>query len=229
MKLALLTCSASLLALTACGGSTSADVGNSPDDELKNDACAKPALAAAEDAYGNDPMRTKVKALVKGVKYFVTVGIDNPEDGAHDYYVTFASGCSSKPKVTDVPWFPHPMRDATHAAYDPIIHGANDEMPSSYAVPATDLPTAAKTQYDTWKRGGTSLCGSVGSYKVEVGGKPTYAATCDTRNLDSIWFHIAIWDSQGNDIDQAAVYGLNSGIVDRGISWQNETFEETPH
>ena len=42
---------------------------------------------------------TKIRALTKGKHYRVTVGIGNPEEGAHDYYVDFAGACSSKPKA----------------------------------------------------------------------------------------------------------------------------------
>jgi hypothetical protein len=50
--------------------------------------CSSAALWAAENAYGNDPMKTRVKELEPNA-FDVTVGIGNPEDGAHTYLVTF--------------------------------------------------------------------------------------------------------------------------------------------
>jgi hypothetical protein len=50
--------------------------------------CKSAALWAAENAYGNDPMRTETKQLTDDT-FQVTVGIGNPEDGAHTYQVTF--------------------------------------------------------------------------------------------------------------------------------------------
>jgi hypothetical protein len=121
------------------------------------------------------------------------------------------------------------LRDAAHGVYDAILHGADDEMPSDYATPESGLPAAAQKQFRTWKADGTHFCSSVQSYEVEVSGQATFAVTCDTRTRDSIHFHMAIWDAVGADIDQVAVYGLDSGVVDQGVSWQNETFEENPH
>lgn len=41
--------------------------------------------------------------IAKGKKYRITVGIGNPEDGAHDYLVVFTGDCTkSKPTVTEV-------------------------------------------------------------------------------------------------------------------------------
>jgi hypothetical protein len=48
--------------------------------------CKANALDAAEEEYGNDPDRTEV--TTRPNNYFVvTVGIGNPEDGAHNYLV----------------------------------------------------------------------------------------------------------------------------------------------
>ena len=71
------------------------------------------AISAAENEYGNSPDGTSVKVLTKGTKYRVTVGLHNEEDGPHDYYVVFPSGCSSSPKVSEVPSLPHPLRVRT--------------------------------------------------------------------------------------------------------------------
>jgi hypothetical protein len=217
------------LALVACGGSSSSGSNNGDiagdDADFTNDACAKPALDAAETEYGNSPDGTKIRALIKGKHYRVTVGIRNPEDGPHDYYVDFASGCSSKPKVTEVPWFPHPLRDASHAVYDKILHANADKMDATHDIPETALPAAAKKQFDTWVSYGTKTCSAVKAYKVAVSGQDTFAVSCDQVG-DSIKFRIAIWDSKGGDIDQASTYGLTSGVVDQGVSWQNEEFEQ---
>jgi hypothetical protein len=61
--------------------------------------CASAALWAAEDVYGNDPMRTRVKQLNENT-FRVTVGIGNVEDGAHTYQVTFEEDvCDPKKAV----------------------------------------------------------------------------------------------------------------------------------
>jgi hypothetical protein len=214
------------LALVACGGSSSSNgdpAGDSAD--ITNDPCAKPALAAAEKEYGNAPDRTAIKALIKSKHYRVTVGIGNPEDGAHDYYVDFPSGCSSTPKVAEVPSNPHPLRDAAHAEYDKILWANGDKMDASHDVAESALPDAAKKQFETWTKNGKSTCSAVKSYKVAVSGKDTFAVSCDVVG-DSIQFSIAIWDSAGADIDQASTYGLSSSVGDKGVSWQNETFEQ---
>lgn len=221
---------AAALALVACGGSSSSPSptdGDATGDEMDitKDACSKPALTAAETEYGNSPDGTKVKVLTKGKRYLVTVGIRNAEDGPHDYYVDFASGCSSTPKVTEVPFFPHPLRDAAHAAYDKILFAHADKMDSAHDIAETDLPAAAKKQFNTWTKNGPSTCSAVKSYKVTVAGQDTFAVSCDVVG-DSIKLSIAIWDSKGADVDQAACYGLTSGVGDKGVSWQNETFEE---
>ncbi len=226
MKTALSLAAATALALVACGGTSSSS--SAPDlsaDEmdLTKDACSKPALAAAETEYGNAPDGTKVKALTKGKRYLVTVGIRNPEDGPHDYYVDFASGCSSTPKVTEVPFFPHPLRDAAHTAYDKILFANGDKMDSAHDVAESELPAAAKKQFQTWSK--QTNCSAVKSYKVTVSGQDTFAVSCDVVG-DSIKLSLVIWDASGGDIDQASCYGLTSGVGDKGVSWQDETFEE---
>lgn len=230
MKLAVILPIAALV-LAACSGSSNdgSDVGNSPDNDItKTDACAKAALSAAESEYGNDPMRTKIKVLTAGKKYAVTVGIGNPEDGAHDYYVEFAGACTSKPKVTEVPSYPHPLRDAMHGAYDKILGGNGNVFPKSDATSESSLPEAAKKQFSTWKSG-RSTCTSVDAYKISVSGKDTYAVACTRDNSGSVKsydFSFAVWDDQGGDIDQASVWEKDMSVGEKGISWQNETFEE---
>ena len=66
------------------------------------DLCRSAALGAAEDEYGNYPNRTYVKTVELEKEYRVAVGIGNPEDGEHDYYVVFPNGCTSKPTVTEI-------------------------------------------------------------------------------------------------------------------------------
>lgn len=66
------------------------------------DPCRDAALTAAEDQYGNYPNRTYVKTVEAEKEYRVAVGIGNPEDGEHDYYVVFPDGCSSQPTVTEI-------------------------------------------------------------------------------------------------------------------------------
>jgi Cu/Zn superoxide dismutase len=51
--------------------------------------CKEAARWAAEKEYGNDPVRTQVRTIEEGKEYLVTVGIGNPEDGAHSYRVYF--------------------------------------------------------------------------------------------------------------------------------------------
>jgi hypothetical protein len=213
--------------LFACGGSSGGADTAQPGDEqdITKDACSKAALSAAETEYGNSPDGTKVQVLTKGKKYRVTVGIGNPEDGAHDYYVEFSGDCSSKPKVSEVPSLAHPLRDASHAAYDKLLWGNGDTMPASAATPATSLPAGAHKQYKTWLSYGTGTCSDVGSFKVTVSGQDTFGVTC-TQVGDSIKYRVAVYDSKGGDIDFASIYGLSSGVGDKGVSWQNETFEQ---
>jgi hypothetical protein len=66
------------------------------------------ALDAAEDAYGNDPMTTKVKTIgfdqaSQTVDYHVVVGIGNAEDGAHYYDVKITG--NNAPVVTEIDRF----------------------------------------------------------------------------------------------------------------------------
>ncbi len=225
MKTSIVALAALVLPLVACGGAaSSADPTAGESDELKRDACTKPALAAAEAEYGNAPDGTKVKVLTKSKKYRVTVGIGNPEDGAHDYYVEFPAGCSSTPKVTEVPFLPHPLRDAAHAAYDTILWGHGDTLASASETGASGLPKAAKQQFDSWTRAGNSNCSAVKAYEVKVHGASTFAVACDVVG-DSIKLSFGIWDDKGSSVDQASVYGLSSGVGDKGVSWQNETFQ----
>jgi hypothetical protein len=230
VKTVLAFVTAAALGLVACGGASSsvgAGDGNVTGDDMDitRDACSKPALNAAEAEYGNAPEGTKVKALTKSKRYLVTVGIGNAEDGAHDYYVDFASGCTSKPKVTEVPFLAPALQAAAHTAYDKILWGHADAMDTTHDVAESDLPANAKKQFDTWVKNGKSTCSAVKSYKVTVSGQDTFAVSCDVVG-DSIQFSIAIWDAEGADIDQASCYGLASGVGDKGVSWQNETFEE---
>lgn len=230
VKIAPLAIATVVLGLVACANATE-DSGTTAAD-VSADACTKPALAAAEAEYGNDPRGEKVKALTPGKKYFVTVGIDDAEDGPHDYYVEFPNGCSSKPSVSDVPSYPHPLRDDAHTAYGTLLGDNDNAFPSSAAVASSTLPSAAKKQFNTWKSNGTSVCASVDAYKVTVAGQPTFAVACTQDNSGSVRSYnlsFAIWDKTGGDIDQATVFGKTSGVGDKGISWQNETFEETPH
>jgi hypothetical protein len=92
-----------------CAADTSAESADqTPADEeaLTSDRCHKPALDAAESEYGNDPMRTRTKVLIKGKKYIITVGIGNPEDGAHDYLIVFSGDCTkTTPFVKEVTSF----------------------------------------------------------------------------------------------------------------------------
>ncbi len=231
MKIALVLAAAAF-ALAGCSSASpdAGDVGSSPDNDItKTDACAKSALSAAEDEYGNDPMRTKIKVLTPAKKYAVTVGIGNPEDGAHDYYVEFSGSCSSKPTVTEVPSYPHPLRDAMHTTYDALLGKNKNTFPSANAVKAGDLPKDAKKQYLTWSTDGKSVCTSVDAYKIEVSGKDTFAVACTADNSGSVKsydFSFAVWDADGGDIDQASVWENDKSVGTNGISWQNETFEE---
>lgn len=50
--------------------------------------CARAALWAAINVYGNDPMQTRIRQATNDT-YFVIVGIGNHEDGAHQYRITF--------------------------------------------------------------------------------------------------------------------------------------------
>ena len=63
--------------------------------------CSSAALWAAENAYGNDPIRTRTETVINGKEYKVTVGIGNDEDGAHTYRVTFKDG-SCDPRSAQV-------------------------------------------------------------------------------------------------------------------------------
>jgi hypothetical protein len=62
--------------------------------------CGGAALVAAENTYGNDPTRTRVKEVTPDT-FEVTVGIGNTEDGAHTYAVKFEGG-SCDPKTASV-------------------------------------------------------------------------------------------------------------------------------
>ena len=216
-----LVVAAAFFALVGCTA-PSGDVAVAADSELSTDACRAKALTAAETAYGNSPDGTHTTVLSKGKKYRVTVGINNPEDGPHDYYVTFATGCGSAPKVTEVPSLPHPLRDATHTAYTKIFSANGNDLPSSLSVAASALPASARKQLATWNNHGHSVCSAASGYKVSVSGKETYAVAC-TVPQDSIKIHVAIYDAAGGDIDQAAIYHTNS-VGQNGVSWQNETF-----
>lgn len=63
--------------------------------------CSAAALWAAENDYGNDPMKTSTKTLVPGHEYQVSVGRGNAEDGEHVYIVTFTDG-TCNPKTASV-------------------------------------------------------------------------------------------------------------------------------
>jgi hypothetical protein len=208
-------------ALVGCGGADSVDPSSTADD-LSSDKCAKPALAAAEAEYGNDPTGTHVKVLTKSKLYKVTVGEKNEEDGPVDYYVTFPSGCSSTPSVKEVPFNAPPLQGATHTAYTKIFNANHNTIASSYETTASSLPSAAHTQYNTYKKQGN--CSAVTAYEVTVSGEKTYAVDCEVIG-DSIIRDIVIWDSSGGDIDQCSIYGTKDVGVN-GVSWQNETFEQ---
>lgn len=61
--------------------------------------CKSAALWAAENTYGNDPVKTRTHQLTSDT-WEVTVGIGNAEDGAHTYQVTFEDGkCDPKSAV----------------------------------------------------------------------------------------------------------------------------------
>lgn len=66
--------------------------------------CTSAAVWAAENAYGNDPIRTRTTTVEVGREYKVTVGIGNDEDGPHTYRVIFKDGvCDPKTaEVTDL-------------------------------------------------------------------------------------------------------------------------------
>jgi hypothetical protein len=217
---------AALLTTVACSAptdpSTSDPATPSAEQALSQDPCVAAARAAAEEEYGNSPDGTSVKALVKGKRYRVTVGINNPEDGPADYYVDFPSGCSSKPKVSDVPSLPHPLRDATQRVYSGILRDHDKALPSGFEVSQSSLPAAARTQLRTWKSNGPSVCSAVGAYSIKVSGEDTFAVSCDVP-ADSIRTHIAIYDANGGSIDELAIYH-SSEVGQDGLSWQNETF-----
>ena len=203
-----------------CSGSAS-DTTGVDESDVRADACRAPALNAAEAEYGNDPEGTSVKTLTKGKKYRVTVGIDNAEDGPHDYYVTFASSCSSKPRVSEVPMVAPPLQSAAHTAYDKIFSENGNEMSSTYAISASSLPSAAHKQYSTWTSNGKTVCSSVDAFEVTVSGQHTFAVQC-TVPADSIKFDLAVYDSSGADIDEASVYH-SSDVGSDGVTWQNES------
>jgi hypothetical protein len=191
-------------------------------EALSSDPCVAAALDAAEKEYGNDPEGTKVKTLTKGKKYRVTVGIRNPEDGPEDFYVVFPSGCSSKPQVSDVPELPHPLRNAMQKVYSGILHDHDDAIPSGFAIASSDLPSAARRQFKTWTDNGPSVCSKVGAWSIKVDGQATFAVSCDVAH-DSIRTHVAVYDADGGDIDQVAIY-FDHSVGQDGLSWQNETF-----
>jgi hypothetical protein len=211
-----------LSAVVGCAGA--ADDSSTADSDVSSDPCRAKALNAAEVEYGNDPSGTSVKVLTKGKKYRVTVGINNAEDGPHDYYVTFATSCSSKAVASEVPSLAHPLRDASHVVYEKILSSDKNEMPSSYSTSVSSLPSAARKQLNTWNDPKHAVCTSVASYEVAVSGQKTYAITCVVP-ADSIKFDLAIYDATGSDIDEAAIYHTND-VGDNGVSWQNETFLE---
>jgi hypothetical protein len=185
------------------------------------DPCAAKALAAAEKAYGNDPLKTKVKTVSAGKKYVVTVGIGNAEDGAHDYNVTFGHGCASEPSVSEVKQVANKGQGDVHAAYAKLFSANHNGLPASAKVSASALPKPAATQYQTWSKQGT--CSATTAYKLPVGGHPTFAVACAVKN-DSIKLSVAIYDARGGSIDQASIYG-DSSVGTNGVSWQNETHE----
>ena len=210
--------------LAGCAGAANDDT-QSTSDDLSSDKCVTPARNAAEAEYGNDPVRTKVTAVTKGKKYRVTVGIGNEEDGPEDFYVTFPSGCSSKPSVSDVPSIPNPLRDAAHTVYDKLLAGkmaTRFPLPTRRRCPAS-LRRPRTRNTEKYKTEGARTAAH--SYEVSVSGeKATYAVVCDVKD-DSIIHDIAIYDSSGNDVDEASVYGTKD-VGDNGVTWQNETFEE---
>jgi hypothetical protein len=209
-----------------CSQSSSPDTPSGCDspEAGSTDPCIAPALKAAEADYGNDPMHEKVKTLIPSKKYRVTVGIGNEEDGPHDYYATFPNGCSSKPKLTDVPDLAPPLQDATHKAYTAIFTPNGNTIPDSYGIDASSLPKAAKKQFDTWTSNGPDTCKTVKAYSVKVGSETTYAVVCAVAH-DSIKLSVAIWDSKGADIDDCAIYGPPGTQVGvNGVTWQNITF-----
>jgi hypothetical protein len=209
-------------ACSGAGAPVDAQASAGEDALSSRDACTAPALAAAETEYGNDPVRTHVKTLVKSVKYRVTVGIGNAEDGPVDYYVTFPSGCRSTPNVTEVPSLPHPLRDAVHAAYGAIFTKNGNAMDPKYGIDSDGLPEAPWKQYQTWMKNGPDTCTSVDAYEVTVSGQQTFAVTCAVAH-DSIKLSVVITDASGADIDMAALYS-DRGVGVDGVSWQNETF-----
>jgi hypothetical protein len=218
--------SASLLLLVGCAGSSTADVEEASvptaSEALSSDPCVAAARNAAEEEYGDAPDGTKVKTLVKGTKYRVTVGINNPESGPQDFYVVFPNGCSSKPKVSDVPELPHPLRDAMQRVYTGILHDHANVLPSGFTIASSALPASARRQFNTWTANGPTVCSKVTAFRVKVTGQDTFAVGCDVAH-DSIRTHLAIYDADGGDIDQVAIYP-DLSVGDNGLSWQNETF-----
>jgi hypothetical protein len=187
-----------------------------------SDPCVAPARNAAEEAYGDAPDGTSVKALIKGQKYRVTVGINNPESGPADFYVVFPNGCSSKPTVSDVPELPHPLRDAMQRVYNGILRDHDNALPRGFEISVSSLPSSAHRQYKTYSAEFPAICSRVDAYQIEVSGQKTFAVTCDPTH-DSIRTHVAIYDANGGDIDQLAIY-FSSDVGQDGRSWQNETF-----
>jgi hypothetical protein len=219
--------SASLFVAVGCASPSDAspDESSTPSAEealTSSDPCVAPAKAAAEKEYGNDPRGEKVKTLVKGTKYRVTVGIDNPEDGPQDFYVVFPHGCSSTPKVSDVPELPHPLRNAMQRIYSGILHAHDNAMPDGFTISPSDLPASARRQFKTWTDNGPNTCTKVAAYSVKVTGQDTFAVACAVAH-DSIRTSIAVYDSSGGDIDQVSIY-FDKGVGADGLTWQNETF-----
>jgi hypothetical protein len=217
--------SVSILAAAGCASPTDApseDTTSGAEAALSSDACVASAKKAAELEYGNDPRGEKVKTLVAGVKYRVTVGIDNPEDGPEDFYVVFPHGCSSKPQVSDVPELPHPLRDAMQRIYSGILHAHDNAMPDGFTIAPSDLPTSARRQFKTWTDNGPNVCTKVSAYSVKVSGQDTFAVACAVAH-DSIRTSIAVYDAKGGDIDQVQVY-FDKGVGTDGLTWHNETF-----
>jgi hypothetical protein len=221
----LVLASASLLAAIGCASPANDDANSTPSAEeaLSSDPCVAAARNAAEKEYGNEPDGTSVKALTKGKKYRVTVGINNPEDGPHDFYVVFPSGCSSTPLVSDVPELPHPLRDAMQRVYSGILHAHGNAMPSGFEISPSSLPAGARRQYKTWTDNGPNVCTKVDAYSIKVSGQETFGVSCDVAH-DSIKTDIAVYDASGGDIDEVSIYS-DLKVGDNGLTWQNETFE----
>jgi hypothetical protein len=208
--------------VAGCGAGSSAPAGS--EDNFTSDACTSKAISAAEDHYGNDPVRTKVRVLAKGQKYRVTVGIGNDEDGPQDYYVTFAHGCSSKPHVTEVPWLTPSLQSAVHQVYQPVLKlGASRNLATLGPEVGTSALTGdAKRTLILYSNPQKADCSEAHAYGITVQGTNTFAVTCTVTD-DSIKMDIYVFDASGNEIDDASLFDEGDVGTD-GVAWRNYVY-----